>query len=216
MAVTYTQELIDRAEAYLAQPIDSRRRAEGLAEISELVAAINGQPVGSCRQCQYADHLAVVRAYVIQAPRVLHPDTVSKSTYSFAPGFENEQLVHENYGHAITADNLTDEAGAFFAKNGYAHALLKDGKPIDVEADAKAAKKAEKEAEKEAEKAKAEAEKAQKKAQKEAEKAKAEAEKKAAAEKAAIEKAEAEKKAADEKAAADKAAADKGTSQSAE
>jgi hypothetical protein len=130
VAVTYTQELLDRAVAYLAQPIDQRRRTDGLADISQLVADINGQPVGSCRQCQYADHLATVKAYITQATRFLHPDTMSTSQYAIAPAFASEVFVHENYSGSVTAETLTDQAAEFFIKNGYRHAFLKDGKAI--------------------------------------------------------------------------------------
>lgn len=130
MGVVYTQELLDRATAYVGQPIDQRRHDVGLAEISQLVADISGQPVGKCRQCQYSDHLATVRAYINQATRFLHPETVSSNTYALAPGFQNETFVHESYSEAVTADNLTDKAAEFFIKNGYEHAFLKNGKPI--------------------------------------------------------------------------------------
>ena len=125
MAVAYTQELLDRATAYVGQPLNSRRYAEGLSEISQLYSEISGQPVGTCQQCQYSDFMRTVQAYIREATRFLHPETMSESNYTIAPGFENETFVHESYGEAVTAETLTDKAAEFFIKNGYAHAFVK-------------------------------------------------------------------------------------------
>ncbi|WP_400190666.1 hypothetical protein [Hymenobacter sp. B81] len=139
MAVTYTQELLDRAEAWTRQPLAEKRSAAGLIRLAALYSAITGTAAGSCRQCQYSDYNAVVQAYVRQASAHLYPETVSKTQYSLAPGFENETFVHEAYDQAVTAATLTDADAEFFIKNGFGHAFLKDGKPIPQKTEAEAA-----------------------------------------------------------------------------
>jgi hypothetical protein len=128
VAVTYSQALLDRATAYLDQPLTARRYAEGLAEISHLVSDITGEASGSCRQCQYLDYVAIVKNYQRAATRFLHPELMVDSKYTIAPGLENETFVHEGYGSTVTAENLTDEAAEFFIRKGFSHAfLLKPG-----------------------------------------------------------------------------------------
>ena len=127
----YSQELLDRARAYLDQPLTARRYDAGLVEIGVLYAAITGEPAAKCRQCKYSDYLAVVTAYTREATRFLHPDTMADSKYILAPGYEHEIFVHENYRQATTAETLTDEAAEFFLQHGYGHAFLrKDGQPV--------------------------------------------------------------------------------------
>lgn len=125
MGVTYSQVLLDRATAYVAQPLSARRYEQGLAEVTALYSEITGQPASTCRQCQYSNYLAVVQAYIRQATRELHPETMAESTYTIAPGFENETFVHEGYAIAVTAENLTDEAAEFFIDKGFKHAFVK-------------------------------------------------------------------------------------------
>ena len=139
--VTYPQELLDRAQAYIEQPLTARRNDAGLAEISSLYSAITGQPIARCRQCQYADYHAIVIAYIREASHFLHPETMSDSKYTMAPGYQNEVFTHENYSQAVTAENLTDEAAEFFIKNGFGHAIVKKAAAVkaDTEASAKAA-----------------------------------------------------------------------------
>ncbi len=124
MAINYTQELLDRAKAYTEQPLNSRRYADGLAEVSALYSAITGEAVGTCKQCQYSDYLAVVTNYIRVATRFLHPETMPDSKYTIAPGLENETFVHEGYNSAVTAENLTDQAAEFFISKGFKHAFI--------------------------------------------------------------------------------------------
>jgi hypothetical protein len=139
VAVTYTQELLDKAKAYVEQPLTSRRYAEGLTEISSLYSAITGEAVGTCKQCQYSDYLAVVTNYVRSATRFLHPETMPESKYTIAPGLENEVFVHEGYNSAVTAENLTDQAVEYFISKGFKHAFIL--KPTAEGADASEAGK---------------------------------------------------------------------------
>lgn len=124
MAIIYSQELLDRATAYLEQPLSARRYQDGLTEITSLYTAITGQAVGKCRQCQYSDYVAVVQAYIRQATRELHPETMADSNYTLAPGFENETFVHEAYDKAVTASNLTDDDAKFFIGKGFDKAFV--------------------------------------------------------------------------------------------
>ena len=133
MATRYTQELLDRATAYVEQPLD-QRRPDGLSEISQLVADITGEANGGCRQCQYIDYLGILKNYIRAATRFIHPETMAESKYSIAPGLENEQFVHEGLSQAITAENLTDQAAEFLIKHGFKHAfVLKSGEKASAE-----------------------------------------------------------------------------------
>lgn len=134
MAVDYSnQETLSRVQAYLALPLNEKRQPAGLAELAAVYSLASGQPTGSCRQCQYRDYVAVLVAYERQSLRLLHPETMAASAYTLAPGFENEQFVHESFEQVVTADNLTDKGAEFFIKNGFAHAFLKNGKPVGEE-----------------------------------------------------------------------------------
>jgi len=124
VGVAYTQALLDRASAYVGQPLSARRYDEGLTELTSLYTAVTGQAVGKCRQCQYSDYLAAVQAYIRQATRELHPETMADSNYTLAPGFENETFVHEAYGKAVTAENLTDADAKFFIGKGFKDAFI--------------------------------------------------------------------------------------------
>jgi hypothetical protein len=128
-AVAYTEELLARASAWASLPLEERRRPAGLAELAALYGDITSAPVSSCRQCQYSDYSAVVQAYVRQASRLFHPETMPDSNYTLAPGYENETFVHESFSQAVTADNLTDEAAEFFIKAGFEHAFVKKAQP---------------------------------------------------------------------------------------
>lgn len=134
MGVTISQVLLDRATAYVSQPLAARRYEEGLAEITALYSEITGQPAATCRQCQYSNYLAVVQAYIRQATRELHPETMAESNYSIAPGLENEVFVHEGLSEAVTAENLTDKSAEFLIKHGYKHAfVLKSAAKADAD-----------------------------------------------------------------------------------
>jgi hypothetical protein len=118
VATVYTQELLDRATAYAGQPLTDRRSPAGLAELASIYSAITGLEVGSCRQCQYSDFLAAISNYSRAATRFLHPETMPDTKYAFAPGLENEQLVHDSYGKVVTAENLEDKDVEFFKSKG--------------------------------------------------------------------------------------------------
>ena len=118
MTTVYTQELLDRATAYAGQPLTDRRSPAGLAELASIYSAVTGEEVGSCRQCQYSDFLAALSKYSRAATRFLHPELMSDSKYAFAPGLENEQLVHDSYGKVVTAENLEDKDVEFFKSKG--------------------------------------------------------------------------------------------------
>jgi hypothetical protein len=134
VGITINQALLDRATAYVAQPLAARRYEAGLAEVTALYSAITGQPAATCRQCQYSTYLAVVQAYIRQATRELHPDTMPESKYSIAPGLENETFVHEGLSEAVTAENLTDKTAEFLMKHGFEHAfVLKSGAKAEAE-----------------------------------------------------------------------------------
>jgi hypothetical protein len=137
MATTYTQALLDRATAYIGQPLSARRYDEGLAEVTALYSEITGQPAAKCRQCQYSNYLAVVQAYIRQATRELHPDTMADSKYTLAPGYENETFVHESLSQAVTGESLTDQTAEFLIAKGFGHAIvLKSGQSASTEGDA--------------------------------------------------------------------------------
>jgi hypothetical protein len=134
VSTTYNQALLDRATAYVGQPLTARRYDAGLTEISALYAEITGDAVGKCRQCQYKDFLAVVTAYIREATRLLHPETVQDSKYTFAPGFQAEVIADGRYSKAVTAENLTDEDAEALIKLGYPHVIvLKPGQEAVAE-----------------------------------------------------------------------------------
>lgn len=137
MAVRYTQALANRARAYLSLPLTDKRSAAGLRELAEVWAAMQGLGPVECRQCQYSERHADLAAYVRDFPRFSSSDAMSETiqkapTYSLAPAYAGETLVHDSYGQAVKADNLTDEAAEHFIKLGYGHAFLKNGKPLPV------------------------------------------------------------------------------------
>lgn len=125
MGVVYTQELLERAQAYVAQPLNDKRQPAGMVELGDIYSAITGDPPAKCRQCKYSDFLAVVVAYIREASHFLHPETVSDSSYSIVPGLQNETFTHADYSKAVKADNLTDADAEFFIKHGYEHAFVK-------------------------------------------------------------------------------------------
>jgi hypothetical protein len=120
----YSQALLDRAQAYVAQPLNNRRYEQGLAEISQLYAEITGETVGTCRQCQYKDFLAVVTAYIREATRSLHPELMADSKYTFAPGFAGEVIADGRYNKTVTNENLTDEDAEALIKLNYGHVIV--------------------------------------------------------------------------------------------
>lgn len=125
MAVRFEEDLLARAVAYVGQDERQRRITQaGRNELLDLYNEITGERRGWCPACQYTDFFNIVRAYIRQATTHLHPETMSESKYQFAPGFENETLVHEAYSEAITADNLTDEAAKFFIEQGFHHVIV--------------------------------------------------------------------------------------------
>ena len=124
----YTQPLLDRAQAYVEQPLTARRGTEaGLSELTALYSAITGEAAGTCRQCQVSDFMAVVTAYIREATRFLHPETVQDSKYTFVPAFANEQIVDGRYDKVVTAENLTDQDAEKLLKMGYGHVIVKKG-----------------------------------------------------------------------------------------
>jgi hypothetical protein len=154
VATVYTQELLDRATTYAGQPLTDRRSLAGLAELAGIYSAITGQEVGNCRQCQYSDFLAALSNYSRAATRFLHPELMSESKYAFAPGLENEQLVHDSYGKVVTAENLEDKDVKFFQSKGLGKLFVekskKDAAPEagdDADKTAEADKKAKADAE---------------------------------------------------------------------
>jgi phosphatidylserine decarboxylase len=124
---SYTQQLLDRATTYVEQPLAARRYAEGMAEVSALYAEITGEPISSCRQCQYSNYLAVVTAYIREATRFLHPETMADSNYTFASQFANEQIADGRYSKVVTAETLTDKDAEALIKLGYGHVIVKKG-----------------------------------------------------------------------------------------
>lgn len=125
MKADYNQALLDKAQAYIEQPLTARRYDGGLTEISQLYADITGEPVGKCRQCQYLDYLAVVTAYIREATRFLHPELMADSKYTFAPGFQNEVIADGRYSKVVKAENLDDKDAEALIKLGYGHVIVK-------------------------------------------------------------------------------------------
>jgi hypothetical protein len=125
---TYNQQLLDRATAYVEQPLTARRGTEaGLSELTALYSAISGEAAGTCRQCQVSDFMAVVTAYIREATRFLYPETVQDSNYTFAPAFANEQIADGRYDKVVTAETLTDADAEKLIKMGYGHVIVKKG-----------------------------------------------------------------------------------------
>jgi hypothetical protein len=124
MRADYTPELLSRAQAWLSLPLDEKRRVAGLEELAALYSAITGEPLSTCRQCQYSDRAALVVAYTREASTFLSPEPMSDSKYTLANGFENEVFSHEKYSKNVTLDTVTDEAAEFFIKHGYGHAFV--------------------------------------------------------------------------------------------
>jgi polyhydroxyalkanoate synthesis regulator phasin len=122
----YTQALLDRARAYVEQPLAARRY--DLAELAALYSDITGQAAGTCRQCQYKDFLEVVNTYIREATRTLHPELMADSKYTFAPAFANEQIADDRYNKVVKAENLTDKDAEKLISLGYGHVIqLKAG-----------------------------------------------------------------------------------------
>jgi polyhydroxyalkanoate synthesis regulator phasin len=120
----YNQQLLDRAQAYVGQPLTARRYEQGLAELSAIYGDITGEAVGSCRQCQVSDFMAVVTAYIREATRFLHPEIMENSKYTFAPGFQNEVIADSRYGKVVKAENLTDKDAEKLIPLGYGHVIV--------------------------------------------------------------------------------------------
>ncbi|MBX0290956.1 hypothetical protein K3G63_10930 [Hymenobacter sp. HSC-4F20] len=136
MAVLYTEEVASRAQAWLAASYSKRRTNEYIAELHALYGLITGNSAAGCTSCNFQGYVDLLTAYVAHFQRLQHPELMAKSAYSLAPGYENETFVHESYSEALKADNLTDKGAEFFIKNGFKHAFLKNGKPIEDEAPA--------------------------------------------------------------------------------
>lgn len=127
MAVLYTQALADRAQAYLDLPLTEKRSPNGLAALAAIWSAIQQQPAGNCRQCQFSDYNATLIAYLRDFSRLQNPEAMSDSTYQFAPQFADATLTHDSYSKVVTADNLTDEDVKFFTEKGRKDLFVKKG-----------------------------------------------------------------------------------------
>lgn len=141
MARAYTQDLLDRASAYVTRSLGAKRSPEGLAALASLYADVTGEPVGSCRQCQYSDFVHSLTSYIREATRFLHPETMAETTYQIIGPAAGETFVHPSWNKAVTSDNLTDKDAEFFIKHGYADTFVrKDGSTAGAKAeDAKTA-----------------------------------------------------------------------------
>lgn len=136
MGVLYTQALADRAQAYVGLPLTEKRSPNGLAELAAIWSAIQQQPAGSCRQCQFSDYNATLTAYLRDFSRLSNPEAMSDSTYQFAPQFADATLTHDSYSKVVTADNLTDEDVKFFTDKGRKDLFIKKGSAAAKAADA--------------------------------------------------------------------------------
>jgi hypothetical protein len=125
VAVQYSEETLSRVKAWLSYSGSKRRTRENTAELHQLYAAISGGSATGCTNCNFSNYVAILTAYERQATHHFFPSTMADSSYALAPGYENETFVHEKFGEAITADNLTDKAAEFFIKNGFKHAFVK-------------------------------------------------------------------------------------------
>ncbi|UOQ53043.1 hypothetical protein [Hymenobacter cellulosivorans] len=141
MAVNYTAELLGRVQTWLNHSATKRRTREQTQELHQLYEQITGQSAAGCTSCNFQGYVDLLQAHERQSIRFLFPETVEKSIYTIAPGYENEQFVHESYNKAVTAENLTDKDAEFFISQGFPHAFLKNGKPLEAEAAAEAAPK---------------------------------------------------------------------------
>ena len=129
MGVLYSQELADRATAWLARPLtnspEGKRSAEGLLELATIWAAINRTGLPEClRQCQYSERAATLRKYLTDFSHFQAPELMQDSKYQFAPAYRNESISDERYAKKVTADNLTDEDAEFLLKRGYNHVII--------------------------------------------------------------------------------------------
>jgi hypothetical protein len=140
----YSPELLSRVQTWLSYSFAKRHTAQNTAELHQLYALISGGSAQGCTNCNYAGYVAYLEAYEQHSHRFLHPETVEKSTYTLAPGYENETFVHDSHSEAVTAKNLTDKGAEFFIKQGFGHAFLKNGKPVTDEAGSQAPKLTEK------------------------------------------------------------------------
>ena len=138
MGLLYTQELADRAHAWIGRPLtagpEGKRSADGLLELASIWAAIHRQPLPECiRQCQYSERQASVAAYLREFSRFstfnsnTMSDTAPTSQYQIAPEFAGQSFVHDDFNGAVTAENLTDEAAEFFISKGRDDAFVKIG-----------------------------------------------------------------------------------------
>jgi hypothetical protein len=144
MGVLYTQDLAERATAWLARPLtaspEGKRSAEGLLELATIWAAINRTGLPEClRQCQYSERAQALRNYLVEFSRhPLFPDTMletSQSKYQIAPDFAGQTFVDEGLSAPVTAENLTDEAAEYFIKKGRKDAfILRSSAPAEVAA----------------------------------------------------------------------------------
>lgn len=138
MGVHYSQALAERAQAYQDRPLSDKRSPEGLAELAAIWSAIQGQPAGSCRQCQYSDFTHALVSYLRDFSRLQYPDLMSDSAYQLAPPFASETLVHEDYGRVVTADTLTDADVEFFTSKGRGDLFVKKSASTATAADSSA------------------------------------------------------------------------------
>jgi hypothetical protein len=129
----HSDELLSRVQTWLSYSYAKRHTVENKAELHQLYALISGGSATGCTNCNFAGYVGYLEAYEQQSLRFLHPELVKDSAYTFAPGYENETFVHENYSEVVSAKNLTDKGAEFFIKQGFGHAFLKNGKPVATE-----------------------------------------------------------------------------------
>jgi hypothetical protein len=134
VGLNYSQQVADRAQAWANQSLTEKRSPDGLRELAAVWSAIQGQPAGGCRQCQYSDYNAVITTYLREFSRLQNPELMSESTYQLAPQFADVSLVDEGLNGVFTADNLTDEVAEYFIGKGRTDLFVKKGEAAQVAA----------------------------------------------------------------------------------
>lgn len=136
----YSAALATSAQAWLARPLAERRNAAGLAELTQVWAAIQGLASAPlCRQCQYSDRVHDLNAYLREYARLTptspsmttEDTTAAPATYQLKPEFAGQTLTADDWNKAVTADNLTDEDAEHFIKRGFGHVFQRIGAALE-------------------------------------------------------------------------------------
>ncbi|SNC67342.1 hypothetical protein SAMN06265337_1918 [Hymenobacter gelipurpurascens] len=125
MRAEYSEELLSRVETWLSYSFSKRRTRDNVADLHQLYSLITGGSAQGCTNCNFSGYVGILEAYQRQSFRLLDPETVSNSSYTLAPGYEEQQFVHDAFDGVVTSENLTDKAAEFFIEKGFKHAFVK-------------------------------------------------------------------------------------------